>query len=449
MDEVVKSQRSVLNRVRSIVEDAEFVEEVANVYNKPLVPNLRGGLWYAKPHLREYNAYFKSTDGHTGQCTFSLKRLNLHLLPVLEEKKALLFVDSTRRGKRIPDSFSKTVPIWCAVINYAVFNKLEIYFPPNLVAPSEMSLITEKVPTWAGQFKALMGDDLPKLTKMLRPMFVFPETLLPQPLEPDEPVFEDYHALILLTASKPVQDGSDRERGFTYVQGAGDDHEVWAPKGFDADTLWQLDSTVLSSLSSESECLQLITAAVQNRPQNYSQSISSGSQNSANYLKLTEYLFISPIVISAEQLISQGQNASPLYVDIRANIESSNNNVDADATAGTDTDSSTEYKFSLSTGKKGSRELAQKLPQICTYFESKYRFDQPVCIVYTDIQLAVALALLLDCKYFNFDVNGQLVPPVKYVSKETVQKRAVKVYANAGTAPNRITANVVGNYLRK
>lgn len=29
-------------------------------------------------------------------------------------------IDSTRNGKRIPDSFSKTVPIWCSVINRAI-----------------------------------------------------------------------------------------------------------------------------------------------------------------------------------------------------------------------------------------------------------------------------------------------------------------------------------------
>lgn len=31
-------------------------------------------------------------------------------------------MDSTRRGKRIPDSLSKTIPIWCAVINMAIEN---------------------------------------------------------------------------------------------------------------------------------------------------------------------------------------------------------------------------------------------------------------------------------------------------------------------------------------
>jgi len=33
----------------------------------------------------------------------------------------LILVDSTRAGKRLPDALSKTVPIWCAVINRATY----------------------------------------------------------------------------------------------------------------------------------------------------------------------------------------------------------------------------------------------------------------------------------------------------------------------------------------
>ena len=32
----------------------------------------------------------------------------------------MIIVDSTRSGKRLPDALSKTVPIWCAVINRAI-----------------------------------------------------------------------------------------------------------------------------------------------------------------------------------------------------------------------------------------------------------------------------------------------------------------------------------------
>lgn len=36
------------------------------------------------------------------------------------ERGGCIIVDSTRRGKRFPDSMSKTIPIWCCVLNRAI-----------------------------------------------------------------------------------------------------------------------------------------------------------------------------------------------------------------------------------------------------------------------------------------------------------------------------------------
>lgn len=36
------------------------------------------------------------------------------------DRGGCIIVDSTRRGKRFPDSMSKTIPIWCCVLNRAV-----------------------------------------------------------------------------------------------------------------------------------------------------------------------------------------------------------------------------------------------------------------------------------------------------------------------------------------
>lgn len=33
-----------------------------------------------------------------------------------------MIVDSTRKGKRFPDSMSKTIPIWTCVLNRAIMN---------------------------------------------------------------------------------------------------------------------------------------------------------------------------------------------------------------------------------------------------------------------------------------------------------------------------------------
>lgn len=77
-----RSALSVSNRLQSIETDAVFVKEVAEHYDLPLVANERCGSWYIDPEDKVGSAYFKSTDGHTGQWDFSFRRLNLQLLPL-------------------------------------------------------------------------------------------------------------------------------------------------------------------------------------------------------------------------------------------------------------------------------------------------------------------------------------------------------------------------------
>lgn len=38
------------------------------------------------------------------------------------QKGGCIIVDSTRKGKRFPDSMSKTIPIWTCVLNWSVYN---------------------------------------------------------------------------------------------------------------------------------------------------------------------------------------------------------------------------------------------------------------------------------------------------------------------------------------
>lgn len=104
LGDLKRSNLSITNRLRSIQKDADFVEEVAAALaggagvgdgdddkedgarrqGRPLVANERCGSWYIRPGLKGASAYFKSTDGHTGQWKFSTRRLNLHLLPIIE-----------------------------------------------------------------------------------------------------------------------------------------------------------------------------------------------------------------------------------------------------------------------------------------------------------------------------------------------------------------------------
>jgi tRNA A64-2'-O-ribosylphosphate transferase len=93
LGELKRSDQSVKNRLQSIYSDAAFVQSVAEAYNLPLVANERCGSWYipheaeSAPagfvHGKQGSVYFKSTDGHFGQWSFSLRRLNLQILELI------------------------------------------------------------------------------------------------------------------------------------------------------------------------------------------------------------------------------------------------------------------------------------------------------------------------------------------------------------------------------
>ncbi|KAD6454833.1 hypothetical protein E3N88_09539 [Mikania micrantha] len=107
--------------VSSIHEDSIFVSEIAQLWPElPLVANMRCGLWYAKKF--HSSCYFKSTDGHTNNLSFNTSRLNLHVATLAGQRGGCMIVDSTRKGKRFPDSMSKTIPIWTCVLNRAILN---------------------------------------------------------------------------------------------------------------------------------------------------------------------------------------------------------------------------------------------------------------------------------------------------------------------------------------
>jgi tRNA A64-2'-O-ribosylphosphate transferase len=64
-----------------------------------------------------------------------------------------VLVDSTRRGKRMPDALSKTVPIWCAVINLATaVSKGGIEVAGGSVSTQEAERINDLLPGFVKAF---------------------------------------------------------------------------------------------------------------------------------------------------------------------------------------------------------------------------------------------------------------------------------------------------------
>ena len=131
---------------------------------------------------------FKSTDGHRGEWNLNLRRLNLHLVTLIAQKGGALLVDATRRGRALPDSFAKTVPIWCACINRAIAEEdktlrssdanwcTQLHTPPCVDA-SEKAAIEARLDGFVALLRSCAGcnDILAALRKPLRPLWLTPD----------------------------------------------------------------------------------------------------------------------------------------------------------------------------------------------------------------------------------------------------------------------------------
>lgn len=101
---------------------SELFDDIVERQRKllPIFGNARAGSWYVPPaEMMPYpveTCAFKSADGHYGHWAACPRRPNIHVLRALLAHGGVVVVDVTRSGKRIPDSLSKTLPIWCAVL---------------------------------------------------------------------------------------------------------------------------------------------------------------------------------------------------------------------------------------------------------------------------------------------------------------------------------------------
>ena len=105
MNQVLKhlkrEENSLYNCLNSVVHDSAFDRQTAELYpSLPVFANLRCGLWYIPEP--QHTCYFKSTDGHYGNWSFSMVRLNWHVALSAAENGGVIIVDATRRGKVFP-----------------------------------------------------------------------------------------------------------------------------------------------------------------------------------------------------------------------------------------------------------------------------------------------------------------------------------------------------------
>lgn len=183
-----------------------------------------------------------------------MARLNLAVPELVAAQGGAIIVDATRRGKAFPDALSKTVPIWCAVINRAI-QELRRRHPewdegapappwwddalhlPPWITPIEAAKISERLDGWV-QLLLTSGPDLRPLArtlhKPLRPLWVSQDTRVFTNMLP---ALADlaFAPLVLVSASKQrsrphraTLELDGQPFSYSYLPGAGDDEESWS-----------------------------------------------------------------------------------------------------------------------------------------------------------------------------------------------------------------------------
>ena len=191
------------------------------------------------------------------------------------EKGGCIIVDATRKGKRFPDSMSKTIPIWACVINCALADlRKNLDVTTNDLKPQEDTVVSEengsgrhsldwdchlhlpiwvsdteknnianRLDTWVEDLKTCGANLLPlarTLRKPLRTLWVSQKTVIWLNEVVDTETL-DFTPVFLVSASQPfscTQRMTDAEFSWSYIPGAADDEESWA-RGLTPTLFWK------------------------------------------------------------------------------------------------------------------------------------------------------------------------------------------------------------------
>ncbi|EMC97001.1 hypothetical protein BAUCODRAFT_68731 [Baudoinia panamericana UAMH 10762] len=428
LGELKRSNLSISNRLRSIYDDAKFVKSVAEALKLPLIANERCGSWYIPPVLKAGSAYFKSTDGHHGQWAFSLRRLNLQVLDIIGAHDGCIIVDSTRRGKSMPDALSKTVPIWVTVLNRVLFPERTdahaLRTPPEVVSNSEHAQIDEQLPAFAADLRSLTLDTASLRSKLCnKPLQVQWLTPAQRPDADAGSANKNYHQIVLCTASSSASSADPYVVASPdYVQGAADDSESWA-LGLDAVSFWAHAAELLKTpgddlpvvigdlVSGQDKTIHIINPKLVKPTRN----IFIANNASARQHHHAFDLLIS--CAAADKLIAGSSNGKYIQLVCRA-------------------------------GKLGSRDLRAQLSRL-QFISMLAKPDSKILISCdTGKDLAVGVALAIICRLCNehgdFDPGHELVS----IGKTLIKHRLSWIMLSMpDAAPSRATLQSVNAYL--
>ncbi|KAF8627519.1 hypothetical protein AX15_004394 [Amanita polypyramis BW_CC] len=426
----------------------------------------------------------------------------------------MVLVDSTRAGKRIPDALSKTVPIWCAVINRAIPLRhpensryhshglgnwdTTLFTPPTSVSRQEHRQIELRLDAWARAL-AESSFDLPLLLKPLRPFWITPSTstfpLVMTSASTDEGTNNDsvspFLPVVCVSASKQLLEGLERRSGgYTYIQGSGDDHELWG-MGLDPQKFWQSKDQLLSS---DRTALPYLIENIVSVPLHLPPSIiSKRSEKSATASTSSPFTMLQPTPIARVEgrVLIASTNTSEVLHSLHYNqsgphdtiyvitVSSCSEALEEDTATrrptktedpdsdGTDELNSNKLLLTIPEGKRGqSHFLKEALPRsmsfiqshllrqrdtccplrICCVCDSKSGFDRSVGIALSTLQI-----------FFNDDGNLKTISDRYNMNKDTydeatskksIQTRLEWIISSEPKAnPSRTTLKRVNEYL--
>ena len=442
MRDLRKATLSIPNRLRSIFADAQFVLRVVEEHSPngsrlPLIANERCGSWYIPPDRKAGSTYFKSTDGHFGQWDFSLRRLNLQVLSLVGKYGGAVIVDSTRRGKSMPDAFAKTVPIWVAVMNRVLFSDVPkshaFQGPPEPydLGDSEVSQIEGRLEGFVKALKSLDLDFKKLRQEVGRPMKIFwrlnDATRFHRVLGHEsnsELAPGTHHPVILCSASRRVL-GAEMSEG-TYIQGAGDDSEGWS-RGLTPALFWQHKDDLLRTPQSELESLIRMLIANARKDNNIAAAVRIVP--TSNLYIANAAMDDAGMPVQAEQNaetmseIAQGSRAPQEETETNFAFVVSCNKTDGLMPVGT------ELGLACRTGKLGSRDLRDKLGLVRDFVQVRLKRNPGASILVTcetGKDLCAGVALMLLCLFYDDAGHVMLIPDLRICSKTGANGMHVK-----------------------
>jgi len=297
----------------------------------------------------------------------------------------------------MPDALSKTIPIWCSVLNRALFPDPtechELFTPPQVVCSSEHAQITARLEGFLQSLLALGINRVTlraQITKPLRPIWITPESYI----SPEDIIFEDYHPIICCTASRRVPGGEVSEGG--YIQGSGDDTENWA-FGLTPPVFWANTQLLLSTPEAElPELIPKLTAS--SSPSSINQASKLAPVPPTSSLHITDLKTTAGQPADKHSLIISLHPETTLPNDIQPNPH--------------------HLPIALGPHKLGSRNLRTALPTITSFITTHLSQNDPenssnnnnskpkisitiACSTAKDHSIGVALALL--CLFYASD----------------------------------------------